>query len=91
MYGTDENKNFRSPYGILVSGHFTCAGAVRTVGRILDYMGYKWTHVNENEWLYQWCVVEMDGMIGYVDPSVIPGGKIGYGEYWEGIRDVKKA
>lgn len=91
MYGADENKYYRSPYGILVSGNFTCAGATRTVGRILDYMGYKWTHVNENEWLHQWCVLEMDGQIGYADANVFPGGKVGYGEYWDGLKAVKDA
>lgn len=91
MYGADENKYYRSPYGILVSGNFTCAGATRTVGRILDYMGYKWTHVNENEWLHQWCVLEMDGQIGYADSNVFPGGRAGYGEYWEGVSSVKQA
>jgi hypothetical protein len=91
LYGSDENKYYRSPYGVLVTGNFTCAGATRTVGRILDYMGYKWTHVNENEWLHQWCVLEMDGQIGYADANVIPEGKVGYGQYWDGLSQVRRA
>lgn len=91
LYGSDENKYYRSPYGVLVTGNFTCAGATRTVGRILDYMGYKWTHVNENEWLHQWCILEMDGQIGYADGNVIPEGKVGYGKYWSGLKQVEEA
>lgn len=83
LYGSDENKYYRSPYGVLVTGNFTCKGATRAVGRILDYMGDKWTHVNENKWLHQWCVVEMDGKIGYADANVLPEGRVGYGEYKE--------
>lgn len=90
-YGADENKYYRSPYGVLVSGNSTCAGSTRTVGRILEFMGYEWTHVNENEWLHQWCVVEMDGQTGYADANVLPYGEAGYGEYELGNEMVRKA
>lgn len=90
-YGPDENKYYRSPYGVLVSGNSTCAGATRTVGRVLEFMGYEWTHVNENEWLHQWCVLEMDGRIGYADANVLPVGEVGYGEYEHGNKLVRLA
>ena len=80
-YGADANKYYRTPYGVFVSGNFTCAGTTRALGRVLEFMGYEWRHVNENEWKHQWCVLKMDGKIGYADAAVIPTGDAGYGEY----------
>ena len=90
-YGADENKYYRTPYGLFVTGNFTCAGTTRSLGRVLEFMGYEWTHVNENEWLHQWNVLYMDGRIGYADAAVIPTGRAGYGEYREGIEMVNEA
>ena len=42
-------------------------------------MGYNWRHVNENQWAHQWCVLEMDGQIGFADGQV---GMAGYGEHY---------
>ena len=78
-YGNDEKRYYRSPYGVFVAGVFTCAGATRALGRVLDFMGYDWQHVNENQWAHQWCVLEMDGQIGFADGQV---GMAGYGEYY---------
>lgn len=80
-YGNDENKYYRSPYGVFISGNMTCAGMVRALGRVLDFMGYEYVHVNENEWSHQWIELTMDGKEGYADPSVFPGGLVGYGKY----------
>ena len=66
-YGVDENKYYRSPYGVFVSGNNTCAGGTRALGRVLDYLGYDWEHVNENQWSHQWCRLVMDGQVGYGD------------------------
>lgn len=79
-YGSDEKKYYRSPYGMFVAGIFTCAGATRGLGRVLDLLGYSWEHVNENKYEHQWCVLVMDGKKGYADANVIPGGIAGYGE-----------
>lgn len=78
-YGADANKYYRTPYGVFVSGNLTCAGTTRALGRVLEFMGYEWQHVNENEWKHQWCVLKMDGKIGYADAAVIPTGDAGYG------------
>lgn len=67
LYGADANKYYRSPYGVFVTGNWTCAGATRAMGRVLDFMGYSWTHVNENQWAHQWCVLTMDGQIGFAE------------------------
>ena len=71
-YGNDANKYYRSPYGVFITGNNTCAGGTRALGRVLDYMGYEWSHANENQWTHQWCVLMMDGQQGY-------GDSMGYG------------
>ena len=67
--------------GVFVAGVYTCAGTTRALGRVLDYMGYSWQHVNENKWSHQWCIVTMDGQAGYAD---------GMGRYCRLRRDGKR-
>ncbi len=74
-YGSDSTKYYRSPYGVFVAGIYTCAGSTRALGRVLDYMGYDWQHVNENQNMHQWCVLTMDGQIGFAD------GMAGWADY----------
>ena len=90
-YGPDANKYYRTPYGMFVTGNWTCAGSTRALGRVLEFMGFEWTHVNENEWLHQWPVLYMDGQIGYADAASLPYGAAGYGEYEIGIEMVNEA
>lgn len=71
--------DYRSPYGLFITKNFTCAGETRALGRVLDFMGYTWTHAHENENTHQWVIVHMDGQIGYADPQ---GAYVGYGEYY---------
>lgn len=82
VYGSDDNKYYRSPYGVFVAGVYTCAGSTRALGRVLDYMGYSWQHTNESKWVHQWCVLTMDGQIGFADGM---GGFAGYGEMVNGM------
>ena len=82
-YGYDTEKYYRTPAGLLVYGVYTCAGSTRTLGRILDFMGYEYTHVNENQYKHQWCVLTMDGQVGYADGM---GGFAGYGEMHDGMQ-----
>ncbi len=82
QYGSDDLKAYKSPAGPFVYGVYTCAGSTRALGRILDYMGYNWYHVNENQNKHQWCIVEMDGQIGFADGM---GGFAGYGEMVNGM------
>lgn len=81
-YGNDLNKYYRSPYGVFVTGNYTCAGTTRALGRVLDYMGYPYIHMNENQWSHQWNAVVMDGQIGFADGM---GGFAGYGNYSSGM------
>ena len=78
LYGNDPNKYYRTPYGVFVVGIFTCAGATRALGLVLEFMGYEWQHANENQWSHQWCELTMDGKKGFADGM---GGFAGYGEY----------
>lgn len=82
VYGSDVDKYYRSPYGVFVAGVYTCAGSARALGRVLDYMGYEWQHVNANKWVHQWCILTMDGQTGYADGM---GGIAGYGEMVSGM------
>lgn len=78
VYGNDPNRYYRTPYGVFVAGVFTCAGATRALGRVLDFMGYKWEHANENKWSHQWCIINMDGQKGFADGQV---GLANYGSH----------
>ncbi len=82
VYGQDAAKTYRSPAGPFVTGVYTCAGSTRALGRILDYMGFEWYHMNENQNKHQWCVVVMDGQLGFADGM---GGFAGYGEMVNGM------
>ena len=81
-YGTDPNKYYRSPYGVFCAGVYTCAGTTRALGRVLDYMGYNWSHANENQYRHQWCILVMDGQVGYADGM---SGLVGYGQLQSGM------
>ena len=72
----DTTKYYRSPYGVFVAGVYTFAGSTRSLGRVLDYMGYSWQHSHENENRHQWCVLTMDGQTGFADGMA---GIAGYG------------
>jgi len=63
----DENKYYRSPYGVFIAGISTSAGGTRALGRVLDFMGYDWEHANPNTKTHQWCIVNMDNQAGYAD------------------------
>ena len=49
----------------IYKGEYSCAGATRALGMVLECMGYKWEHVNPNQWTHQWCKVTMDGQAGW--------------------------
>ena len=74
---TSSDPDYRTPYGLLCKGVYTCAGATRALGLVLECMGYSWEHVNKNQWTHQWCKVTMDGQVGWADGM---GGIADYGE-----------
>jgi hypothetical protein len=77
-YGRDSAGIYRSPASILCTENYTCAGATRALGRVLDYMGFEWEHTYENQNHHQWCVLTMDGQVGYADGMA---GLVGYGTH----------
>lgn len=78
-YVQDGNKFYKSPYGVGVAGVYTCAGSARTMGRVLEYMGIEWAHVNENDNCHQWCVFYLDGVLCCAD------GMAGFATYGNGV------
>ena len=56
-----EAPHYNDPYGYLVLGVSSCAGCTRTTGLCLNMLGISYEHVNENQWLHQWCRVNIDG------------------------------
>lgn len=82
QYVTDSANHYQSPVGVFVTGVYTCAGSTRALGRVLDYMGYGWQHVNENQYTHQWCVLTLDGQTGFADGM---GGFAGYGQMYSGM------
>ena len=86
---TTEGNDYYTAYGVFISGEYSCAGATRALGMVLECMGYEWEHANENQWSHQWCRLEMDGQSGFADGQ---GGFAGYGswsvewiKYWKEI------
>lgn len=75
---TMEGPDYATPYGVFIQGEYSCAGATRALGLILDYMNLPWTHINPNQYTHQWLELEMDGHKGFADGQ---GGFADYGEY----------
>ena len=75
---TYSNPYYRSPYGVFCAGIATCSGTTRAMGRVLDYMGYSWTHVNENQYTHQWNEFYINGQKCWADGMM---GFAGIGDY----------
>ena len=54
---TMSGPNYNIPNGVFVVGESSCAGATRALGLVFTKMGYRWEHVNPNQWTHQWCRV----------------------------------
>jgi uncharacterized repeat protein (TIGR02543 family) len=68
---TSKKKNYNKPHGVFVAGHSTCAGETRALGMVIGYMGYTWTHANENKWTHQWVRVSTKKGVRWADANVI--------------------
>ncbi len=77
---TMDGKDYRTAYGVFIKGEYSCAGATRALGMVLNCMGYSYEHINENQYTHQWCTLTMDGQKGYADGQV---GLAGYGDHPE--------
>ena len=79
-HSTSYVKGYNQPFGTLITGYSSCAGSTRALGLVLEYMGFEWYHVNENQWDHQWCVVyDVDGQTAFADGSWV--GVAGYGSW----------
>ena len=84
---TTEGKIYRTAYGVFIGREYSCAGATRALGLVLDYMGITWYHKNINQWADQWCQVIVDGQEGFADPTYPLAG---YGKHPSEGGDAKK-
>lgn len=75
---TMSGPNYSEAYGVFIAKEYSCAGATRALGMVLSNMGYKWKHMNENQYTHQWCRLKMDGRTGYADGQI---GAVGYGKH----------
>lgn len=75
---TNDDPDYPTPYGVFVKGVYTCAGATRALGMILDYLGFDWKHINENQYTHQWCELKVDGKKVYADGQA---NLVGYGNH----------
>lgn len=76
-FTNDPNKHSHSPYGMLILGAYNYKGSSHTLGRVMEYMGLSWVHSTDDENAYSWCILMMDGKIGFAEPI---SGVCGYGE-----------
>lgn len=58
---TMEGPYYAEAYGVFVAKEASCAGACRALGLVVQLMGYKWRHVNENQYSHQWIQVYVNG------------------------------
>lgn len=72
----EKGLDYATPYGVFVKKESSCAGCTRALIQVLEILGYKCTHANENEWTHQWVILTMDGKTGFADGQV---GLTGYG------------
>lgn len=75
---TSDDPDYSTPYGVFVKGVYTCSGATRALGMILDYLGFDWKHMNENQYTHQWCELRIDGKKVYADGQA---NLVGYGNH----------
>ena len=74
---TMKGKDYSTAYGVFVKGEYSCAGSTRALGMLLDLMGYKWKHVNANQYKHQWVELKINGKKAWADGQI---GEIGYGK-----------
>lgn len=74
----EKGNYYNQAYGVFVKRESSCAGCCRALGLVLSCMGYKWTHVNENQWAHQWVTVTVSGETIWADGQI---GWSGTGDY----------
>ena len=78
---TQSGPIYYTAYGVFIGKEYSCAGSTRALGLVLDYLGYPWSHANENQWSHQWNKLTLDGKVAYADGQA---GLAGYGRHPQG-------
>ena len=80
---TSEGDDHSTAYGVLIKGEYSSEGVAEALGLVLEYMGFKWERADGGNAAYhQWCIVKMDGQVGYADAHM---GVAGYGKHPNGL------
>ncbi len=51
--------HYNDPYGYFIKKSASCAGCARATGLCLSMLGFKYEHVNENQYTHQWARVKI--------------------------------
>lgn len=73
------DKYTQTTYGQFLAQCNTSAGAMNALGSVLEHLGFIWQPTKSKMSGMSWCVLRMDGVLGYADGYVVPGGIAGYG------------
>ena len=68
-------KHYNDPYGYFIKKCASCAGCTRATGLCLNMLGYKYEHVNENQYSHQWARVKVGKQYWIVDAFGLYVGK----------------
>ena len=68
-------KHYNDPYGYFIKKCASCAGCARATGLCLNMLGYKYEHVNENQYSHQWARVKVGKQYWIVDAYGLYVGK----------------
>lgn len=77
---TMKGKYYAQPYGVFIAHQYSCAGATRAVGLVLNYLGYSFLHANANEYSHQWAIVKTHGRTYWADGQTGTFGEGSYGQ-----------
>lgn len=77
---TMKGKYYAQPYGVFIAHQYSCAGATRAVGLVLNYLGYSFLHANANEYTHQWAIVKTHGRTYWADAQTGVFGEGSFGQ-----------
>ncbi|MCQ2459117.1 MAG: leucine-rich repeat protein [Ruminococcus sp.] len=58
---------FYTAYGTFIKREATCDGITAALGMVLECMGFEWKYANYGKVAHKWCILNMDGQLGYAD------------------------
>ncbi len=75
---TTSDPDYKTAYGVLVKGVYTCAGSAEAACLVLKCLGYKPVHTNKGKWTHQWAEFTIKGKKAWAEGQI---GYAGYGNY----------